>query len=43
LLLLVITGFAFKPLLQSLAVVLGLVGLSLLGAVLALRRRLIAA
>jgi ABC-2 type transport system permease protein len=40
---LVITGFAFKPLLQSLAVVLALVGLSLLGASMALRRRLIAA
>jgi ABC-2 type transport system permease protein len=40
---LVITGFAFKPMLQSLGVVLGLVFLSLLGASLALRRRLIAA
>ncbi len=40
---LVITGFAFKPLLQSLAVVLALVLLSLGAASLALRRRLIGA
>jgi ABC-2 type transport system permease protein len=39
---LVITGFAFKPLLQALGVTLGLVALSLFGASLALRRRLIA-
>jgi ABC-2 type transport system permease protein len=40
---LVITGFAFRPLLQSFAVVLGLCALSLTAASLALRRRVVAA